>query len=72
MLCRERMQKLIGAINGLSPEIQSPVDELPGKFIDFGVFDNDGPLSKARLAPAYKLAPVKQENRDKLTNEQHS
>lgn len=72
------MQKLIGAINGLSPEIQSPVDELPRKFIDFGVLDNDGPLSKARLAPAYKLAQAKKElgskekMREKLTNEQHS
>lgn len=66
------MQKLIGAINGLSPEIQSPVDELPGKFIDFGVLDNDGPLSKARLAPAYMLAQVKKRARVKRESERET
>lgn len=45
------MKWLIGAIYGLSPEVQSPVDECTRVTIYIGVLDNHSPCSDARLAP---------------------
>ena len=47
----ERMQRLATAVNCLSPEIESPVDELPRVIINLGVLNDHRPLSNTRLTP---------------------
>jgi hypothetical protein len=54
MFIGKGMRLLVGAVDSLSPEIQSPVNELSGELIHNGIFDNYSPSSHARLTPAEK------------------
>lgn len=47
----EWVKWLTGAIHGLSPEVQSPVDECTCVAIYIGVLDNHSPCPDAGLAP---------------------
>jgi hypothetical protein len=41
MVIGQWVKGLIGSVDSLSPEIESPVDELTAVLIDNGILDND-------------------------------
>lgn len=39
------VELLFSSIGGLTPQIESPINECAGEFIDIGVFHDDGPIA---------------------------
>lgn len=58
VLIWQRMKRLLGSILGLTPKVESPINEEAIKFVDLGVLDNDGPLTYRRFAPRTRLADM--------------
>ena len=56
MLIGQGVKLLFSSVDGLTPQIESPVNECAGEFIDIGVFHDDRPLANRRFTPGNKLA----------------
>lgn len=51
MLVRHRMQLLRRSVNGLTPEVQPPINERAIVLVQIGIFDDDRPCTDAFLTP---------------------
>lgn len=50
----KRQKLLLLAVNGLTPELQVPVNEVSSVLVDDGVPENQSPLANARFTPKSK------------------
>lgn len=52
VLSRKRVRLLLGCVNGLTPDVEPPVDKLSLVLIDIGVLYDNSPCADARFTPS--------------------
>jgi hypothetical protein len=40
------VKRLVGTVDGFTPEVESPINEIASKLVDLGILDNHSPLSR--------------------------